>query len=221
MEELDRYLDLYRVGDSVQRGVATMRVGPETGFFNPPFPVMRSGLSGLGRVTYMPPRLGERLPRPTATTMPDGYVAPPAEWLQRAINAYVAWAPTAGVRTNVFPVAVDGVAGPQTLAAVVALSREINPQWAPPYLTTIAGTPVQRTVAMKQDVLSFLTSKPLVEVAPPAPSGGGGGGGGGGGEVPLEPLPPAPSSGGASGFGSGAFLLVAAAVVAGVYFSRR
>jgi len=198
MSELDRYLDLYRIGDAVQRAVPSMRVGPETGFFNPPFPLMRSGLDGLRAV-------GEPLGRPPAATMTDGYVAPPVLWLQKALNALSV------LRGQPATLAVDGVAGQATLAAVSDVSRSLNRAWAPPYLVTVEG---QRTVAMKRDVLIWLVAKNLVEVAPPLPA-----------EAPpvitpeAPPLPPTPPP--AGGGGGGALFLIAAAVVAGLYFARR
>lgn len=207
MHDLDRYLDLYRVGDAVQKSVSGMRVGPETGFFNPPFPVMYSGLNGLV-VTHGLGAAGQPLPQPYLTTLADGYVAPPATWLQTALNAA---AVRGGGRAAL---AVDGVAGSATLEATRTLWRAlaarsgvaVEPQ---PYLVTVGSN---RTVAMPPSMVAWIIGMNLIEVAPPRPRVEVG-------PVELDPLTLPPSSPPPSPGGGGALLLVAA-VVAGVYFSR-
>lgn len=225
MEELDRYLDLYRVGDAVQRAVPSMRVGPETGFFNVPFPLMRSGLSGLGSTPLRvspAPAPGTPLTDPGARLYErTGALVPDSAWLQRAINTLL----PEGSRLE-----VDGVAGPLTLGATFnmwqawsvtpaavearALAKRQDPA-SGPYVPrrTPAG------IAIERAFLNSLVGRAAVADPPRRSAPRDGGGGGGGDVTPIEPLPPEPSTSGVGG--GGALLLVAAAVAVGFYFSRR
>lgn len=200
MDDFQRYLDLYEPGRQVLRSALDGRLAPASHFerfFNPPFPGMRTGLNGLSVV-------GQPLPRPSAATLSDGFVAPPPAWLQRAINAI-------SVRLGGRPqLVVDGVAGAATLAAVVDLwrnySRTTGTQGQDPFLVTVSGA---RTVAMPREMLQSLVNSRLVEVAAPSLRVDVG-------PVELDP-PPVPST----SSGAGGTLLVTAAVVAGLWFAAR
>jgi hypothetical protein len=210
MDDLNRYLDLYRVGDAVQRSVSPSRaanaglVGPEDRFFNVPFPMMRTGLTGLGVAP------GEPLVNPDARLYEStGALVPNTTWLQRAINTLL----PVGERLT-----VDGAAGPLTLRATydawqrwaalpgAATARELAQRQDPasrPYAPRMTPT----GVAIERAFLNFLVGRiavpdptPATPPRPPAPR--------------TEPEPPPATSGG------GLFLL-AAVIAAGAYFSSR
>lgn len=195
MDDFQRYLDLYTPANQVLRAALDGRLAPSSHyerFFNPPFPELRTGLNGLAAV-------GEPLPRPSAATLPDGFVAPPPAWLQRALNALAA------VGGSSERISVDGVAGPVTLTAVRALWTGLaRVTGNAPYLATVSGV---RTVAMDRRLLQWIVDQNLIEVSGPSaqPST----------QVPVSP-PPVPST----SSGAGGILLVAAAVAAGLWFVR-
>lgn len=201
MDDFQQYLDLYAPERQVLRAALDGRLAPSAHFerfFNPPFPEMRTGLNGLSIV-------GQPLPRPSAATMSDGFVAPPPAWLQRALNALA-------VRGGGQPaLAVDGVAGAATLQAAQVLWQALvehipTQSGAAPYLVNVGST---RTVAMARPLLQWIVDQHLVEVPSPSLRVDVG-------PVELDP-PPAPST----SSGAGGTLLVTAAVVAGLWFAAR
>lgn len=200
MDDFQRYLDLYAPGDATLRAALDGRLAPSAHwerYFNVNFPRPYTGLGGLGAV-------GDRLPQPAAATLPNGDVAPPAAWLQRALNALAA--------PNQIRLVADGVAGPQTLERMLFVWRYLSSSLTreqrgrTPYLVTVDG---HRTIGMSRDMLLWIVNQNLVEVAGPStitvtP-----------GPVELDPLPPTSS---ASSTGLVALLAVAAAL--GFWYSR-
>jgi hypothetical protein len=217
MQTFDDYLDMYRVGDETLTAALDGRLAPQAHYetyFNVPFPTLRTGLNGLGDV-------GQALPRPPAATMSDGTVAPPAVWLQRALNILLTRSGASG------RLVVDGVAGAQTLAATTALWTAAGGTGTRPYLVSVTHEGVSlKAVAMPRPLLVTLIDQinglgltQVVDppgsrcapsdsvrcVAVPAP------GRTPGNEPPPEPVPAS----------SGGMLIAAVAVVLGVWAATR
>ncbi len=176
MDDFQSYLDLYAPGAATMRAALEGRIAPSShyeAYFNVPFPELRTGLNGLGDV-------GQPLGRPRAATLSVhqntdfNMVAPPAVWLQRAINASIATGRSPVLGTT--PLAVDGVAGTATLGKVLdayrgARARGLLSGSREPYLTNVAvdgGT--VRTVAMPRALLMELIDANLMQVADPTGS---------------------------------------------------
>jgi len=145
-------------------------------------------------------------------------VAPPAVWLQRALNILLTRSGSSG------RLVVDGVAGEQTLAAATALWRAAGSLGTSPYLVNVTHEGAsQKTVAMPRPLLVTLIDQinglGLTQVVDPpgsrcAPSDSVRCVRTSGNEAPPppEPTPPASSSG---------MLIAMAAVVLGVWAATR
>jgi len=132
MDDFQSYLDEYAPGAATMRAALEGRIAPSShyeAYFNVPFPVLRTGLNGLGDIGQ-PLNFRIEFAYPTRR---GGPVMTDPTSVQRGLNTLL----PEGSR-----LAVDGVAGPQTLRAAFDLWT----RWA-----ATPGAATQRAQALRED----------------------------------------------------------------------